>query len=424
MSGDIAGRGDDQQGELARGWPVILACLIGMMLGISAIPFYTLGIFALPVTGEFGWDMAAYQGAFFWMVAAAFTAPLTGYLCDRFGVRWVAIISAAGFGLALASIGVFTTANVASFYALWAVMAFVGQGTGPISWTRALGEWFYARRGLALGIALMGSGITAFVAPPLATWLIGEIGWRMTYVALGGLVLLVSVPALLIGLRAAPAEVLDAGRKLGGGLSADFGVTLPVAMRTRQFWIIGIGFLLVSLGVAGIISNLPPMLIGRGFSSAQAGQMAALIGVSVVLGRLVVGYLLDRFWGPGIAAVLMALPAASCLVLASSDLSPSSTAVAVFVVGFAAGAEFDIIAYFVSRYFGMKHYGKIYSIQYMIFFLGAGIAPALFGRVYDTTGSYDPILLAVAGAFLLAATMLLFLGRYPDHSENADARAR
>ncbi|MEM1019981.1 MAG: MFS transporter, partial [Pseudomonadota bacterium] len=129
------------------------------------------------------------------------------------------------------------------------------------------------------------------------------------------------------------------------------------------------------------------------------------------------------FWGPGIAFVLMALPAASCLVLASADLPLVLTGLAVFVVGFAAGAEFDIIAYFVTRYFGLKHYGKIYGVIYTIFFFGAGLAPLIFARVYDKAATYDPILLVSAATFLGSAALLLTLGRYPDHETQLESSA-
>ncbi|MEO0411679.1 MAG: MFS transporter [Pseudomonadota bacterium] len=408
-----------QSGEVRRGLPVLIACMVGMMLGISAVPFYTLGIFAVPVMGEFGWTGAQYQGAFTFMLAGALAGPLTGWLCDKIGNRVVALTSITLFALAFASIGFFTNQNVWSFYGCWAVMAFVAQGTGPIPWTRAISEWFYARRGLALGIALMGSGVAAFFLPPLTNALIESLGWRKTYMALAAMIFLIGVPTLLWGLRTAPQWVLDDGAKARGGMSAQFGFTLGAALRSYRFWVIAAAFSFISLGVAGIISNLVPLLIDRGFTPKLAAGFAAIIGASVILGRLVVGALLDRFWGPAIAFVLMALPAASCLLLASADLPLALTAAAVFVVGFAAGAEFDIIAYFVTRYFGLKNYGKIYGVIYTIFFLGAGLAPMIFARVYDKAQSYNPILLVSAGTFLFSAALLLTLGRYPDHEADA-----
>ncbi|MEM7568610.1 MAG: MFS transporter [Pseudomonadota bacterium] len=410
-----------QTGEVSRGLPVLIACMVGMMFGISAVPFYTLGIFAVPVMGEFEWTGAQYQGAFTFMLAGALAGPFTGWLCDKLGNRVVALTSITLFSVAFAAIGVLTTQSIWSFYACWAVMAFVAQGTGPIPWTRAIGEWFYARRGLALGIALMGSGVAAFFLPPLTTAIIGATGWRTTYMILGAMIFCIAFPTVWWGLRRAPQWVLDDGASLRGGMSAQYGYSLGDALRSYRFWVIALAFSFISLGVAGIISNLVPLLVDRGFTPQLAAGFAAIIGASVILGRLVVGALLDRFWGPAIAFVLMALPAASCILLASADLPLALTGAAVFVVGFAAGAEFDIIAYFVTRYFGLKNYGKIYGVIYTIFFLGAGLAPMIFARVYDQAQSYNPILLVSAGTFLFSAALLLTLGRYPDHEADAAA---
>lgn len=411
------------RGEFAAGWPVVAACMVGMMFGISAIPFYTLGVFAGPVIETFQWTRAQYQGAFTFMLAGALAGPFVGHLCDKVGNRVVALTSVTLFAIAFASIGLFTTQAVWTFYAAWAVMALVAQGTGPIPWTRAISEWFYARRGFAFGLALMGSGIAAFIAPPLVTALIGAVGWRMAYVVVGAVIFCVAFPALFWGLRPAPPEVLEAGARVKGGMSGKYGKTLGEALRSYRFWVIALSFSFISLGVSGIISNLVPLLTDRAFTPQTAAVIASVVGLSVLLGRLVVGALLDRFWGPGIAFVLMALPASACMLLASAELSTPMTVFAVFIVGFAAGAEFDIIAYFVTRYFGLKYYGKIYGVQYTIFFLGAGLAPLIFARVYDVTNSYNPVLYVAAAAFLVSAALLLTLGRYPDLSLDAQAPA-
>jgi len=410
-------------GEFALGWPVVFACMIGMMLGISGLPFYTLGVFAGPVIGDFGWTRAQYQGAFTFMLAGAFMGPVVGHLCDKLGTRTVALTSVTLFALSFASIGVVTQASVWTFYAAWAVMAFVAQGTGPIPWTRAISEWFYQQRGLALGVALMGSGLTAFIAPPVVDALISAVGWRAAYMVVGAAIFLIAFPILFWGLRPAPKAVLESGAQRMASMSTRYGKTLKQALSSYRFWVIAVAFSFISLGVSGIISNLVLLLTDRGFTPQLGALIASMVGLSVLLGRLVVGALLDRFWGPAIAFVLMALPASACLLLASADLSTAMTVVAVFIVGFAAGAEFDIIAYFITRYFGLKHYGKIYGVIYTIFFLGAGIAPLVFAKVYDMTDSYGPVLTAAAVSFVASAALLLTLGPYPDltHTASEDA---
>jgi MFS family permease len=83
-------------------------------------------------------------------------------------------------------------------------------------------------------------------------------------------------------------------------------------------------------------------------------------------------------------------------------------------MGFAAGAETDLVAYLAGRYFGMKSYGQIYGVQYMAFGLMAALSPTLYGWVRDSTGSYDPMLTAAGVMFVVGGFMLLLLGPYPD----------
>ena len=118
----------------------------------------------------------------------------------------------------------------------------------------------------------------------------------------------------------------------------------------------------------------------------------------------------------------MALPAISCFILSSGNPSAFMSYFATILIGFAAGAEFDIIAYLASRYFGLKNYSKIYSLLYAAFAIGAAMAPGIFGFAYDTFGNYEMVFLVSAGLFLLGSVTLLPLGKYPDFdtSEQAD----
>jgi MFS family permease len=138
-------------------------------------------------------------------------------------------------------------------------------------------------------------------------------------------------------------------------------------------------------------------------------------GLSIAVERLITGLLLDRFWAPLVTLPILCLPALSCwLLLGDSALSFQLAIVAAFLMGFAAGAETDLVAYLAGRYFGMKSYGQIYGVQYMAFGLMAALSPTLYGWVRDTTGSYDPILTTAAVMFIVGALIMLLLGPYPD----------
>jgi len=403
---------DDTTSEMRRSWTIVLASTVGMLMGVSALPFYTLGVFAKPILGEFGWSRGQYQGAFLTMIVGAATAPFVGSLCDRFGVRRIALTSTVAFALAFAGIGLVTNSSIESFYAAWLVMAVVAQGTGPLAWTRLIGGWFSTQRGLALGISLMGSGIAGFIAPPIATALIAAVGWRETYVILGATVLAIGWPTLWLLLRDPPVPHVSTS------VSTPNHVSLKAALATYRFWIIAVAFCIFAFGIAGVISNLIPLLTDRGPAAAQAAAYASTVGLAVISGRVLVGYLMDKVWAPGIAFVVLAAPAASCLALATVPLHGIEITAALIIVGFAAGAEFDMMAFLAARYFGLTHYGKIYGVLYAIFFMGAALAPAVFGRSFDVHRSYVFILSMVAAATVAGACSLLLLGPYPKFDTN------
>ncbi len=169
----------------------------------------------------------------------------------------------------------------------------------------------------------------------------------------------------------------------------------------------------VTAGVpSGLIPNVVPMLTDNGMTVAQAAGYASLIGVFVVFGRLLAGFLLDRLWAPIVGCIVMMPTAIACWLLEASTMP----ALAAALIGLAGGAEFDLMAYILVRYFGMKHYGRIYAWQWASFTIAAGVGPLLFGRIFDATGTYATALAAAAIGMLLAPLLLFTLGRYPAQS--------
>jgi len=397
--------------EFRRGWTVLVASSLGVAFGASPIPYNSLGPFTVPLTSEFGWGRGEMQLAVFWFtIAVVCIVPVVGGLADRFGVRRVALATLALFGVCFATLSL-ATASLAFFYLLWFITGLLGGGSTPVTWTRAVNGWFAKNRGLALAITLLGTGITAAFLPTFATWMIGEFGWRRAFIGVALLPLAVALPIAWLWFREPPQDVLAA--QAADQSQPQVGLTLREALATYRFWVMMLSVILVSLGIGGTITNLQPLLIDKGFTAANAAQIAGAIGVSIIVGRLLAGFLMDRFWAPAVVFPMLILPALACLLLIDPSLGYGSAVLAAALVGFASGAETDLVAYLSARYFGLRHYGKVYGVQYAAFGLASGIAPALFGRVFDSTGSYDPILYSAAAAFFIGAAVLLTMGRYP-----------
>jgi MFS family permease len=407
--------------EFRLGWKVLLASMLGVMCGASPIPFNTIGFFIGPLNAEFGWTFRDISiGITIFGVLASLLAPVFGAMADRFGVRPVALASLVAFALAFASFA-FTPPSLIGFYALWVVVGLVGIGSTPVTWSRAVNLWFYRNRGLALGITLVGTSLAAMIVPPLTVWAIGEFGWRMAYPIIALLPLLVALPVGLLFFREPTADERPPELAVAGG-AALAGLTLREAIGGYRFWVIFLSILLVAFAYGGAHIHLPQMLKAKGFETSQAALVMSSLGFSILFGRLFTGFLLDRFWAPAVTLPILCLPAISCLLLAGDSLTLPLAFVAAMFLGFAAGAETDLVAYLAGRYFGMAHYGKIYGMLYMPFGMASAISPAVYGSVRDTTGTYAPILQVALFLFIAGAVLLLLLGKYPDFSR-AHSRA-
>ncbi|HVC30653.1 MAG TPA: MFS transporter [Steroidobacteraceae bacterium] len=406
-------------GEFRAGWPVVVAAMLGIGLGLSPVPFYTTGIFAPVLARQFGWSFADIFAGFPILTAIVlFMSPAVGWLSDRYGVRRIAIASSALFGLCYMSQALMT-GSLALYYGIWSVMAVVGAGTLPVTWTRAVNNRFQARKGLALGLTLLGTGLFGFACKSYTTALIAHFGWRGAYVGIGLLPLLLALPVALGAFYdVGEGESRQERKARAAELAANTpGLTLRQALRDVRFWIMGIAFLPISFAVGGPIPNLENILHTAGFRGGEIVSLTQWVGLSVILGRVAGGWLIDRVWAPAVAFVLLAASALACTVLARGGFGYERAALSIAAIGCSAGLEYDLMAFLVARYLGMKSYGSIYGTLYGFFALGAGVGPLVYGAIFDRSHSYGGILLASAALFLLGAILLLALGPYRRFSE-------
>lgn len=408
--------------EFSKGWTILFAGFLGVAFGASPLPFNVIGFTVEPMIAEFGWSRTQILFPItIFGVIAALLAPFFGSLADRYGVRSVALYSLLAFGLSFAAIGLTPTAKVTStlyiYYALWLIVGVIGIGSTPVTWSRAVNLWFFKHRGLALGILLMGTSLSAIVVPKLAVWAIESYGWREMFAIVGLLPLVIALPIGYFLFREPrteeqPKAILNASGNLTG-------VTLRTAMKDYRFWLIWLSVAVIATAFGGAFINMPIILSDRGLGTQAAASIMGMLGIGILAGRLITGALLDRFWQGIVAFPLLCLPALSCYLLIGNDITFFVAAIAAFLLGFAAGAESDLMAYLTGRYFGMANYGKIYGMLYMPFGIFNALSPILYASVRDTTGSYDPILYAAMFAFIIGGALLLLLGRYPENFPEA-----
>lgn len=420
-------RSDAAANELAAGWPLVAASFIGIAFSVSVLGAgYSLGLFVQPLEAEFGWGRGQIQLAP--LVLAGSVIPMSfvvGWIADRFGPKRLIVASQFGFGLVYVALG-YLTHDLTTFYVLYFAMGILSCGTLPITFTKILTQAFVAKRGFAIGLALAGTGLCAFAVPVYGTWMIEQFGWRAGYASLGALPALIALPVAAWLLPADPPRAATGGVPSAASAAQPAaaapqydGMEVGAALRTWRYWAMAVAFGLASAAATGVLGNVVPILVADGYERLQAAEMAASFGIAVLAGRLAVGYLVDYFWGPLVAAVFLLPAVFGMFVLAAGDWGAAWTVAAIVSVGLATGAEFDLAAYLVSRYFGRRRFASIYAGQFVLFALGGASATALFGFAFDLLGSYDDALLACGGAFVLCVVLLLALGRYPRWNDDS-----
>ena len=407
--------------KLFYGWIIVGTSVIGLATGWAAIGVFSFGAFIKPLEAEFGWQRGEISLALAVInLTGIAMAPILGFLVDKHGVRKILLPSSLMLGLLTASL-FFLSKNLWHFYAIWFFIAVLGCAATPLSYSKVVVKWFDRRRGLALGLGLAGVGFGAALLPPFAQALISEYGWRVAYLGLGGLVVLVGFPVLVLFLRNTPEEMNL--RPDGDAVSADepskallLGYTVRETVKQKPFWLMVVTFMLIGMVVTSVIVHLIPMLIERGIDPVKAAQAQAFLGLSIIFGRIFAGFLMDRFFAPYVSIAFMIGPAIGLCILASAISGPIAY-LAIVLVGMAIGAEFDVMGYLTSRYSGLLSYGQIFGFLFAAFELGAGIGPVAMGYCHDMTGEYTLVLWLMAGLALVACALTAMLGPYPELPE-------
>ncbi|MEG3089074.1 MFS transporter [Sphingomonas sp. PB4P5] len=383
-----------QPSEFRRGWPVVLVAASGVGLGIAGLLTYTAGIFANDLRGAIGLSRTDLGWAFFLStVALALALPLTGWLIDRFGARGPAAAGSLALSAGFLALGT-SVHSVAGYIVVMAAIGFFAACSAPVAYTRAISGAFDRSRGLALGLTQLGIGVSAMAVPPILAQIVATHGWQSGYLVLSGLALLGIIPALSL-----PPKSRDPIRPQG----ADVAGTL----RSREFILLLAAFGMMALAFAGLLPHFVPMLRDAGVDAQRAGLIAGVIGASVIVSRVIVGWLADRIEAAWLAAVCCCICALGCLTLASQGATFAW--LGAIALGTAMGAEADLIGYMTARRFGVAGYGRLYAVQYASFMLMAGLSPLWVGALADNKGGYATALVVAAIGLVLAAVIFLYL---------------
>ncbi|MNZ28849.1 putative MFS-type transporter YhjX [compost metagenome] len=398
--------------EFRQGWRVLLLSVVGVAISINAALLYGFGTLVVPLEQSFGWSKSALQASITFLFGGAVVSlQLVGWFNLRYGMKRVTVTS-----LILLSLGYLATtqlqSSIWSLYLAFAVLPLIGMGALAVTWTQLLSLWYDRNRGLALAIGLSGTGLTAATIPRLMSWGIEQWDWRAAFVILALLNLLILLPLTLLWF-----QMLDTRDEPKSDdysvLQSLPGMSFRQGMSSPKFWTCNIALGLVISSIVGMVTNTVPMLQAMGLSASDANLIFSGFGISLIFGRMIIGYLLDRVWPPAISAFSLALPAAGCLIYLSGTVEFTPLLLAAILVGFGAGAEFDIAAFLVARYFGLREYGRLFGVHQGLNTAASALAPLLFAFLLSRTGSYSALLIYSLACSLIGPLLLLTLGQVP-----------
>ena len=397
-----------RRAELKRGWLPLVTAFLGVAMGVGALQAHVAGALFIPITKDFGWTRAQLSlGQTSFAVLSMAMTPFVGALVDRFGIRRVAGFSVLGCVTIYLMLSRFH-GDLTQFTLLMGLLGLVGAGTSAVVYVALVAGWFDRMRGLAIGIAMAGSGFSAIMMPKFMIPFVAEAGWRMGYQVLA-LVMLATLPLVLFGSRS-PSQQAEAGAAPSAA-----GLSLAEAVRNARFWRLALAMALMGMGLAGFYAHFVPLITDRGLKPAEAANAAATFGAAVFFGRLLAGYLLDRIHPP-----LVAVGAVSLAVVGLATLFFEGTmqlyAIAA-LIGLAFGTELDFAGYITARLFGRKAYGKIYSLQFALFGAGGLISPVIYGHVHDLTQSYGYAVMGSMVVLSAAVPVLLSIGASPQFAK-------
>jgi MFS family permease len=389
------------------GWRVVLAASLGVMAGFGSLFVYTFSVFVKPLAAEFGWSREAISSGFaIAAVTLGVISPLLGRWIDRFGPRRIILVCMTIFGCAIASLSLLRS-GLWQFYLTCFVLGVVGNGAAHLAYSRSISTWFQRRLGIALAFVMVGAGLGAMILPVVAQSIISRSGWRTAYASLGGLALLFGLPLSWRYIR----EREGVGDKFAPITHA--GMTWRQGLRSFSFWIITAILFVSSISMNGAVTHLSALLTDRGLTAGNAALCASVLGGSSVLGRIVVGWLLDRFFAPRVALVINLVTALGIVLLARATSFPAGCAAAA-MIGVGAGGEAATTPYLLTRYFGLRAFSTLYGLTWTFYAAAGAIGPVILGRAFDLTGSYASLLTLLAAALGLAAATNLLLPRYSD----------
>jgi MFS family permease len=412
--------------EFRQHWPLIAAASVGF--GFSAIVSVTTGLFMQPLGEEFGWGRTLQSaGASITAILTFLMSPLFGMLIDRFGTRGMALLGIVLAGLIISSFSLANGSPV-QWMMLWALYAFAGVMIKSTVWTAAISSVFREGRGLALGLTLSGTAAAQVIFPPLTNWLIDAYGWRGAWIGLGmgagTITFIICYVFFFDGYAMAKTRQAKDKTKAQGPLLDAPGLSMAQAWRDTALWRIGASTFIMMLITIALNVHQFEILRGTGVTRTSAAWYSSIAGVAGIAGKLITGWLLDRYHVRWVGGLTLGSTAIAFALLLMPNLNTAIIVAAMIVNGYAAGTKLQVASYLTSAYGGLRNFGGIFGAMASLIAAGSGLGPVMAGYIFEHHGSYAPFLIFGIIASIVSALLIMSLGAYPDWNRSSAEQAK
>ena len=391
------------------------------MLGVAGLGLFASGpgqtyifsVFLSPIGEDLGISRTSISSAYaLASFVAALGLPYVGRLVDRHGVRPVMLAVAVLLGVTAMAFG--TVTGIVTLALGFTALRFFGQGSLMLCSASLVAQWFARRRGFALSLMGLGFSLSVAVHPPLAQWLIDQVGWRDAWLWIGVISWLLLVPAVfLIENKPESIGLVPDGRppdeqERDPLQAAEVGLTIGEAMRTSAFWIIAVSLSAFAMLVTGLFFHQVAIFERAGLSAQEAARIFPISAVTMVLALPMFGWLVDRApTKPSFAIAMLMVSATILAMVGVRDAATSTLYGIVFGIAFAAIQAHS--TYVWPRYFGRRHLGSILGTSKTITVVGASVGPLPLGIAFDLYGDYTVSLITLAALPLICAAGIVMM---------------
>ncbi|MBS1744589.1 MAG: MFS transporter [Bacteroidetes bacterium] len=370
------------------------------LFSIVGIMFYGLPFFYDFWVKEFNWSRATVTSGN--VAGKVIIGPLfgfaAGWFIDRFGPRRLMLAGILMAGVAVMSLGFMT--SLWQFYSLYLLMALGYMCGGPLPNQVLTSRWFSKSRGKAMGIAYLGIGIGGMLVPQIAKWLNMQMEWRSSLMILGLIMIVIAFPMAWF-VKENPEN------KLADAKTDEPKISFKSILKKKSFYLLAIGSMCSIGAVAGISQNLKLFFsLDLEYSQSRAANIISIVLGASIIGRLLMGWLADRFSKNYVMMLIYSLITISILLLYYAS-APGVIYLFAFIFGIGLGGDYMIIPLMAAELFGVKVLGRVMGLVLTVDGLGEAFAPMLAGGLRDQTGSYTLgftalIILSVIGTIAIA----------------------